>query len=107
MPVVSANLADGALASGALTTVYTGATGVETVVKALTICNTTAGVIALTVVINPASGGTDRTLISARNVAAGATDLCPEVVNQDIGPGGLLRIQGNGLTYYASGAKII
>lgn len=106
MAVTAAVLADGA-GTGALTTVYTGASGVETVIKAMTVCNTTGGAIALTVAINPASGGTDRTLIAARNVAAGATDLCPEVVNQDIGPGGLLRILGNGLTFLVSGIKLV
>lgn len=106
MPVTNAVLAEGS-ATGSLTTVYTGATGVETIIRALTVCNPTGGAVALTVVLNPAAAGTDRTLISARNVAAGATDLCPEVVNQDIGPGGLLRIQGNGLIFYASGSKFV
>lgn len=106
MPVTAAVLADGT-GGGALATIYTGAAAVETIIKAMTVCNTTGGAIAMTVAINPASGGTDRTLIAARNVAAGATDLCAEVVNQDIGPGGLLRFQGNGLTFFVSGVKIV
>ncbi len=101
------NLADGVLASGALTTAYTVPTGTQTIIKTLVLTNTTGAVIAATVVINPASGGTDRTLISARNIAAGGTDLCPEIVNQVIGAGGLLRVQGNGLTYMASGAELV
>ena len=101
------NLADGLLATGALTTVYTAPAGTSALVKAITITNATAGVIACSVVINPRTAGTDRTLISARNVAAGGTDLCPEIVNMMIEAGGLLRVQGNGLTYMVSGAELV
>lgn len=106
MATTAAVLAQGA-GTGALTDIYTSDAATETVVKAMTVCNTTGGAIALTVALNPVTAGTDRVLISARNVAAGATDLCPEVVNQDIGPGGKIRLLGNGLTFYVSGVKLV
>ena len=99
-------LADLLLAAGEAT-IFTGPAGIKTVIRQATFCNNTAGVVALTVKLNPRTAGTARTIVSARNVAAGETYLCPELVNQVIEAGGLLRAFGLDIVAYISGVEVV
>jgi hypothetical protein len=87
------NLYAGALPA-TIATQFTGAALTKTVIRSASFCNSTAAPVALTVKLNPRTAGTDRTLISARSLAAGETYLAPELINQVIEAGGLLRCFG-------------
>ena len=106
MSTISNAIAEGVLASGALTTIYTGVTGVKARVLQATICNPTGAVVNATLALNARSGGTDRTLLSAEPLAAGGTRVLYELLNAIIESGGLIKLQGNGLAYYISGALV-
>lgn len=95
------------IATGSLVAVYTADLATDTKLLALTVANTTGAVIALTVALLSAGGGTPRTIIPPRNIAAGATDFCAEIINHWLAPAGQVLIQGNGLTYYLSGATLV
>jgi hypothetical protein len=99
-------ISDGAL-SNALATIYTVPAGTKVVIRQANFCNSTAGVVALTVKINARTAGTDRTITSARNLAAGETFLCPELINQVLEPGGLLRAFGLNIEAVVSAALVV
>lgn len=106
MAVTLLTLADLALAA-AIATVYTCPAGTKTVIHQASFCNSTAGVVALTVKVNPRTAGTDRTVVSARNVAVGETYLCDLLINQVLEPGGLLRAFGLNIEAVVSGAQVV
>lgn len=99
-------LADGTL-SGALADMFVVPSGEIWRIDACNVANTTAGVLALTLALNPRTAGTDRTIIAARNIGVSKDDLCAEAIGQYIEGGGKLRGLGNGLSYFVSGLKIV
>lgn len=99
-------LVPGMVLTGSAAIYYTGKAGQKTTIKSASITNTTAGVIAATVYRVPSSGspGAGNTLISARNVAAGETYQCPELINKVLEAGDTLQAFGSGLSFDVSGA---
>ena len=94
--------------SGVAATYYTVPALTKGVVKNVNVCNSTGGAVNLTLYLVPSGGSPDATniLISARSVAAGGVDRCPEVVNQVLEAGATLQALGNGMTIVASGVEI-
>lgn len=71
------------------------------IMRAATICNTTASPVSASLWLVPSGGNPDATnaVISARTIAPGETYPCPEVVNQGLNAGGSVQALGNGLTF--------
>lgn len=71
------------------------------IIRAATLCNSTAAAIAASVYLVPAGGNPDASniLISARTIAPGESYFCPELVNQGLNPGGSVQALGAGLTF--------
>lgn len=105
MAVKNLSLFDGVL-TASLASAYVTDTGVTGIIKAATFCNVTAGVVALTVTLNPRTSGTARTLISAQNVSVGETFFGSEMINQVLEPGGEIQVRGLGIEGYISGVEI-
>ena len=101
------NLADGALATGSLTALFTVSALTIEVIKAFTVTNPTGSAIAMTVKLLPRTAGTARTLVSAYSLPAGATIIVAEALNHAVEAGGQLQLQGNGLEYVVSSMRIV
>jgi hypothetical protein len=91
-------------------TYYT-ATNVTTFIDKMTVCNTTANSVTLTLDLVPSgsSAGVSKRVISARIIAAGDTYLCPEAVGHILAPSD--TIQGlasanTSLTIRSSGREV-
>jgi hypothetical protein len=85
----------------------TAGTGEVLTVKSASVCNTTAGVVALTVYRVPSGGSATagNTLISARNIAVGETYNCPELINKALEAGDKLYAKGLGLSFDVTAAR--
>ena len=105
MAVNNLSMFDGVL-TASLANAYTAPVGTTGVVKAATFCNVTAGVVALTVTLNPRTAGTARTVIQAQPVAVGNTFFGSELINQVLEPGGEIQVLGLGIEGYISGVEI-
>lgn len=70
-------------------------------IRAATICNSTAAPLPASVYLVPKGGAPDASnvMISARTVAPGESYPCPEVVNQGLNAGGSVQALGAGLTF--------
>lgn len=100
------NIADAVL-TGSLAAVYTVPTGTRAVIRAAVLTNTTGAPVDATVDINPRTSGTARVVIDSRTLADEESYLCPELINQVLEAGGVLRASGNGVTLMVSGAEIV
>ena len=100
------NLYDGVL-TGTLAATYTAPSGTTAIVTAAVCTNTTAGVLNLTLATIPRTGGAGRTIISARPIAVGQSDLVPELIGEVLEPGGVVQGLGNGLTIVLRGLEIV
>lgn len=100
------SLGDGVL-TGSLVAYYTAPASTVTVVKAMTVCNTTGGVVALTVSLVPRAAGSARIIVQTRNIAAGETYTVPEIHNQTLEAGGTISALGLAMTVYISGIEIV
>lgn len=71
------------------------------VIRAASICNSTAAAVSVSAYLVPAGGAPDATniMISARAIAPGETYPCPELVNQGLNAGGSVQALGLGLTF--------
>ncbi|WP_440966169.1 hypothetical protein ACL58G_07920 [Massilia sp. GER05] len=71
------------------------------IIRAATICNSTAAPVAASAWLVPSGGAADATniMISARTIAAGESYPCPELVNQGLNAGGAVYGLGLGLTF--------
>lgn len=107
MAITPKSLIASQLLTGSNATYYT-ATNVRTIIDKMTIVNTSAAAIAVTIDIVDSGGtaGTSERVISARNIAAGETYTCPEVVGHILNPGDTIQGLGNGLTIRASGREV-
>src|SRR5688572_13397474 len=108
MTVTAKALVQGSVLTGAAVSYYATPASARAVIKSATVCNTTAGAISVTVHIVPSAGApaAANTLISARSVAAGASDNCPELVNKVLEPSSTLQALGSGLTLVVGGVEI-
>lgn len=109
MTTIAKRLVLGSALTGTAAVYYTAPNNTKAVIKSAALVNTTAAAIAGTVHVVPVAGapGAANTLISARNIAAGETYTCPELVNQVLTAGETLQALGNGLTLVVSGAEIV
>jgi hypothetical protein len=75
------------------------------IIRAATLCNSTAGPVAASVYLVPGGGNPDVTnvMISARTLAAGESYPCPELVGQGLNALGSVQALGAGLTFKFSG----
>jgi hypothetical protein len=73
----------------------------------ITITNPTAGVIVATLNVVDRTGATIGTLMSARDMAPGASWVVTEPVEHVLEAGGTLQLQGNGLEYVVSSTESV
>jgi hypothetical protein len=78
------------------------------VIRAATLCNSSAAAVAASVYLVPSGGNPDATniMISARTIAPGESYPCPELVNQGLNAGGSVQALGAGLTFKYSATDI-
>ena len=86
MPLQTAVLQGGATLSTSAAALYTVPTGKSAWVKRAVFANTGSGAAVLTVTVTRA-GGVAVTIIPGRSIAAGATDLAPELVSLALASG--------------------
>lgn len=108
MTVTAKRFINGSQLTGAAAVYYTVPALTTSVIKALSICNTTAGAITVTIYLVPSGGsaGVTNAITSGLSVAANATYVCPEAVNQVLEAGGTIQALGANLTIVASGVEI-
>lgn len=87
---------------------YTTPLATTAVIKSATACNTTGGAVSLTVHLVPNAGaaGVSNTVISARSLAAGASDNCAELINKVLPAGASIQALGLALTLVVGGVEI-
>ena len=100
------NLADAVLGAG-LAVLYTVPTLTTAAIRSAQFCNTTAGVVSLTVAVQARTAGVVRTLISAHPVAAGETYPGYELLSLVLEAGGTVQTSGLGLTAVLSGVEVV
>lgn len=109
MTATARRIVPGSQLTGGALQYYTAGVNTRCVIKAASLCNTTAGAVLCTVYLVPSGGapGAANTLINAVSVAANATYTCPELVNQVIEAGGSIQAFGLNVTLAASGIEIV
>lgn len=108
MTVTAKRFINGSSLTASAATYYTAPASAKAVIKALAICNTSGGAIAVTIYLVP-NGGTataDNAITAGVSVAASATYTCPEAVNQVLEAGGMIQAKGALLSIVASGVEI-
>jgi hypothetical protein len=108
MTVTPKVLVAGQVLTGSAATYYTAPALKRATIKSATVTNTTAGSVNLTVYRVP-SGSTasaGNTIISARALATGVTESCPELVNKVLEAGDFIQALGLGLSFDVSGTEI-
>lgn len=103
-------LVEGSQLTGSAVTYYTAPAKTKTILKKLTLTNTSAGAVTATVYLIPSGGtaGDANTLKKAVSIAAGATYDCAEAVNHVLEPGDFLQAlasAGTAVTLMASGVE--
>jgi len=108
MTTTARRLVAGSALTAAAAVYYTAPSNTNTIIKAASICNTTAGAVLATVYLVPSGGvaGATNAIINNLSIAANVTYTCPELVNQVIPPGATLQAFGLALTLIASGIEI-
>ena len=108
MAVAVAQLIAPQAMTAATETYYTSAGGTR--IDKVTICNTGAAALTVTLFIVPngQAAFTSNTLSSARSIAAGQTWNCPDLIGQALNKGDTIQgsASGAGLTIMASGVTI-
>jgi ABC-type transport system substrate-binding protein len=104
------NLIPAKQAESAATAQYT-ANNCKTIVDKFTVTNTTGSPVPFTLnlVASGGAAGASNTIISAKNIAAGETYTCPEVVGHTVESGGFISTlagSATALTIRASGREI-
>ena len=100
MAVVAQSLVKGVTLTGDSSSVYTAGAG-TTVVSGAVVANPTSAAISLTVSIQR-SGGSALEIIPGRAIAAGGTDLAPEL-GRVLSAGDVIIASGNGLNLIVDG----
>lgn len=107
MAVVAKALIETQQLTAANATYYT-AVNVRTIIDKMTLCNTTANAVAVTIdtVKSGGTSGAVERVISSRSIAPGETYLCPEVVGHILNTGDSIQGLGALITIRASGREI-
>lgn len=95
----------------AINATYYTATNLKTIIDKMTLTNTTAGAITVTIDLVDSGGtaGATERMISARSIAAGETYTCPEVVGHILNSGDSIQglaSAGTSITIRASGREV-
>lgn len=98
-------LVAGQLMTGSAATYYTAPAAVRVRVTNATVTNTTAGGLPLTLyrVASGGSAGAGNTIVAGRNIPAGETYNCPELIGKVFAAGDFLQAIGNGMSLDVSG----
>lgn len=90
MTVTAKCLLEAKFAEASQTTQYTAPVGTRTIIDKCTATNTTGSpvTIAWNIVPNGQAAAAANTVVQTKTIAAGATDVTPEMVGQIIGAGG-------------------
>lgn len=100
MALVAQSLVKGVTLTGDSATVYTAGAG-TTVVSGAVVANPTSAAVNLTVAIQR-SGGSALSIVPGRAIAAGGTDLVPELARV-LAAGDVIQASGNGLNLIVDG----
>jgi hypothetical protein len=97
----------GSVMTGAAVVYYTAL--YKTIIQSMDLVNTSGGAVSCTVYRVPSGGaaGAANTLIPARSVGAGQTDLCQEAAGMVLEANDTIQALGNGVTLIASGLQVI
>jgi hypothetical protein len=108
MATTASRLISGSQMTGTAATYYTSPASTKTVIKALTLVNTTAGAVACTVYLVPNAGspGASNAVVNARTLAVNESYTCPESINHVLEAGGYISAFGLNVTIVASGVQI-
>jgi len=95
----------------AVNATYYTATNIRTIIDKMTLTNTTAGAVTVTIDLVDSGGtaGATERMISARSIAAGETYTCPEVVGHILNSGDSIQglaSAGTSITIRASGREV-
>ena len=111
MTVTIKALAETQAIPAAATSLYAAPANTKAIIDKMTVANTTGGAINLTAYVVPSGGsvGTSTKLITARPLAAGASDLCPEIVGHILQPGDAIYVEpsATGTTGRISGREVV
>lgn len=93
-------LVAGQVMTGAAVTYYTAPAAVRVRVTNATVTNTTAGGLPLTIhrIASGGSASVGNMIVSARNIPAGETYNCPELIGKVLSAGDFLQAIGNGMS---------
>src|ERR1700760_3696459 len=91
--ILPAVLQPGVVLTNAAAAIVTSAALTQSIIKRAVFTNPTAGALTITVHRVPSGGTASGTtvIISARSIAAGGTDLAPELVNMVLNPGDMIQ----------------
>jgi hypothetical protein len=112
MATTNTSLAEGSQLTAATATYYTSPANTTTIIKKLTVTNTSASAATLTLylVASGGSAGASKTVTSAKAIAAGATYEAFEAENHVLLPGDTLQAlsgTASALTLKASGIQVV
>lgn len=112
MAITNKNLNEGAQLTASAATYYTAPSNTRTVLKKVTVCNSTAGAVTFTAYKVPSGGtaGVTNIVTSAKSIAAGATYEAFELENHVLMPGDTLQAfagSAASLTMAVSGIEIV
>lgn len=112
MATTNKPLVEGAQLGTSAGVLYTAPTNTTTIVKKLTVTNTSAGAVTVTIYLVPAAGtpGAANTVTSAKSIAAGATYEAYEAENHVLAAGDSLQAlagAATSLSLKASGIEIV
>jgi hypothetical protein len=98
--VTPAVLAPSAQLTAGVVTYITGTANAQTIIKRAVFTNVTAGAVTFTVWRVPSGGtsGSTNLLIDARSIAAGGTDLAPELANMVLYAGDTIQAEASAAT---------
>jgi len=110
LTTVNATLFQGTQLTTSLVTLYT-STNKKTIIDKLTVVNTTGGAVTFTanLIASGGSASDANTMVITRSVAAGAADLCPELIGHTMEAGDFLQMKasaGSSLSARASGRQV-
>ena len=105
MSINPAVLNPGTVLATTTSAVITSAANTQSIVKRAVAANVASGAVTITVTRTP-SGGSALTIVPARSISAGATDLLPELTNMTLNPGDAISAFASSaasINFFASG----
>ena len=112
MATTNVSLVEGSQLTTSAATYYTSPSNTTTIIKKLTVTNTSAGAVTVTIylVASGGSAGAANTVTSAKSIAPGATYEAYECENHVLAPGDTLQAlasSGASLTLKGSGIQVV